>query len=56
MSGKVEEFIALEPPYVEIKVAFIEPSYLEGIVGIGKQFTVQEASKVLTEGVITKIW
>jgi hypothetical protein len=56
MSGKIEEYTFLEGLDVEIKVSFIEPSHFEGVLEIGKQFTIQEASKILAIGVITMIW
>lgn len=56
MSGKVEEYKILQGSLVEIKVSFIEPSYFDGILEIGKQFTIQEASKILALGEITLVW
>lgn len=56
MSGKIEEYQTLtDIQKVLIKVSFIEPSYFGNDIKLGNYFTIQEASKILAEGIITKI-
>jgi hypothetical protein len=55
MSGKIKSYeILSESNRVQIEVNFIEPSYFDNIQ-VGNPFTIQEASRVLSEGVIREI-
>ena len=55
MSGRVTELDSLGDDQFEIAVRFIEPSYFNEYYQVGRKITLQEASKVLGEGVISQI-
>lgn len=56
MSGKIFDVVELkESGLYEISISFIEPNYFKDELIIGKRITINEASKVLSEGEITYI-
>jgi hypothetical protein len=55
MTGKVIEVTKpRQGGDYELSVSFIDPNYFTN--EIGKRITIQEASRVLAEGTITKVW
>lgn len=55
MSGKVRKYEMLsDSNKTKIEVNFIKPSYFDEIL-VDNPFTIQEASRVLTEGVIKEV-
>jgi hypothetical protein len=54
VSGKVLDVVKLsEKNMYEIEVNFIDSDYLKDEKKVGNRITIQEASKVLSEGLIT---
>ena len=56
MSGKVMTVTKLQTAKkFELAVSFIDSKYFENEKKIGNKITIQEASKILAEGIVTKI-
>ncbi|BDD04756.1 hypothetical protein [Aureibacter tunicatorum] len=56
MSGKVLEVKKLvKQNFYELKVSFIEAKYFQNVADVGNKIKIQEASKILSEGVITSV-
>lgn len=57
MTGKVTKISRLQQAeYFELDVAFIDPEYFENEAKIGNRITLQESSRILSEGIITKVF
>lgn len=55
MTGEVTGVTELQQSgNFELEVSFIDPRYFENEKKIGNRITIQEASKVLAEGIITR--
>lgn len=53
MSGRVEEVIKIEEPSTfELQISFISPEYFANEIQVNAKFTLQEASKILANGVV----
>ncbi len=56
LSGRVIRVMkSHERDYFQVEVSFIDSNYIKSEIRIGNKITIQEASKVLSEGVITDI-
>ena len=57
MTGRITGVFKLyQNENFELEVSFIDPKYFEDKKKIGNRITIQEASKILAEGVITKVF
>ncbi|MEI9919747.1 MAG: hypothetical protein WDO14_13250 [Bacteroidota bacterium] len=56
MTGKVIAVTRLSTnEKFELAVSFIEPKYFENEKKIGSRITIQEASEILAEGIVTRV-
>lgn len=56
MSGKIKTLRKLKSDKeFEIEVVFIEPDFFEKEAVVDGEFTIREASRILGEGIVTKV-
>jgi hypothetical protein len=53
MSGMVKKLREIAPDYFEIELEFIEPRFFQHELFAGNRFTINEASRILGEGIVT---